>query len=63
MKMDNYEHQIEHFSVGVDLKKLSRPVNAINHLPPPPPQYAKWGWCATMTLRQYLVCRECRKFA
>jgi hypothetical protein len=31
--------------------------------PPPPPQYAKWGWCAAMTLRQYLVCRECRKFA
>jgi hypothetical protein len=30
---------------------------------PPPPQYAKWGWCATMTLRQYLVCRECRKVA
>jgi hypothetical protein len=31
--------------------------------PPHPPQYAKWGWCAAMTLRQYLVCRECRKVA
>jgi hypothetical protein len=29
--------------------------------PPLPPQYAKWDWCAAMTLRQYLVCRECRK--
>jgi hypothetical protein len=34
IKMDNYEHQIEHFSVGVDYKKLSRPINAINLLPP-----------------------------
>jgi hypothetical protein len=29
----------------------------------PPPQYAKKGWCAAMTLRQYLVCRERRKVA
>jgi hypothetical protein len=34
--MDNYEHQVEHFSVGVGHKKLSRPINAVNHLPPPP---------------------------
>jgi hypothetical protein len=35
-------------------------------LPPPPPtpeQYAKCGWCAAMTLWQYLVCRKCRKVA
>jgi hypothetical protein len=30
---------------------------------PPSPQYAKWGWCAAMTLQQNLVCRECRKVA
>jgi hypothetical protein len=47
--------------MGSIYKKLSRPINAINHLPPP--QYAKWGWCAAITLRQYLVCRECRKVA
>jgi hypothetical protein len=51
------------FRLGSIYKKLSRPVNVINHLspPPPPPQYAKWGWCAALTLRQYLVCRECSK--
>jgi hypothetical protein len=49
------------FRLGSSYKKLSRPINAINHLPPT--QYAKWGWCAAMTLRQYLVCRECRKVA
>jgi hypothetical protein len=44
IKMDNYEHQIEHFSVAVDsiYKKLSRPINTINH-PPFPAQYEKWG--------------------
>jgi hypothetical protein len=62
IKIDNYEHQIEHFSVGVIYKKLPRPINAVNHLPLPP-QHAKWGWCAAMTLRQYLVHRECRKVA
>jgi hypothetical protein len=51
------------FRLGSIYKKLSRPINAINHPPPRPPQYAKWGWCAAMTLRQYLVCRECRKVA
>jgi hypothetical protein len=30
---------------------------------PPPPQYAKLGWCAAKTLRQYLVFRECRNVA
>jgi hypothetical protein len=35
----------------------------VTHPSPPPPQYVKWGWCAAMTLRQYLVCRECRKVA
>jgi hypothetical protein len=35
IKMDNYELQIEHFSVGSIYEKLSRPINAINHLPPP----------------------------
>jgi hypothetical protein len=50
------------FRFGSIYKKLSRPINAINHLPPLP-QYAKCGWCAAMTLRQYLVCRECRKVA
>jgi hypothetical protein len=63
IKMDNYEHQIEHFSVGVDLQE----VVVVNqcHKPSPPPQlqHAKWSWCTAMTLRQYLVCRECRKFA
>jgi hypothetical protein len=48
--------------LGSIYKKFSRPINAINHLPPSS-QYAKWGWCAAMTLRQYLVCRECRKVA
>jgi hypothetical protein len=35
------------------------------HKPFPPPQKknVKWGWCAAMTLRQYLVCRECIKVA
>jgi hypothetical protein len=41
---------------------MSRPTNAINHLPLTP-LYAKWGWRAAMTLRQYLVCRESRKVA
>jgi hypothetical protein len=45
INMDNYEHQIKHFSVGVNLQvavaanqchKPSPPT------PPPPPQYAKW---------------------
>jgi hypothetical protein len=49
------------FRLGSIYKKLSRPINAINH--PPSPQYAKRGWCAAMTLRQYLVCREGRKVA
>jgi hypothetical protein len=45
-------------------KTLPRPINAKTHLlPPPPPQVCKMGWCAAMTLRQYLVCRECRKVA
>jgi hypothetical protein len=59
INMDNYEHQIEHFSVGIDLHG----VVAANqcHKPSPPSKYANWGWCAAMTLRQYLVCRECRK--
>jgi hypothetical protein len=48
------------FRLGSIYKKLSRPINAINHSPS---QYAKWGWCAAMTLRQYLVCCECRKVA
>jgi hypothetical protein len=51
------------FRLGSIYKKLPRPINAINHLPPSPTQYSKWGWCAAMTLRQYLVCRECRKVA
>jgi hypothetical protein len=51
------------FRLGSIYKKSSRPINAINHLSPPPPQYAKLGWYAAMTLRQYLVCRECRKVA
>jgi hypothetical protein len=63
IKMDNYEHKIENiFRLGSIYKKLSRPINAIKHLSAHP-QYAKWGWCAAMTLRQYLVCRECRKVA
>jgi hypothetical protein len=39
--MDNYEHQIQHFSVGVDLKE----VVAANqcHKLSPNPKYAKWG--------------------
>jgi hypothetical protein len=37
--------------------------NTSIHPSPPPPQYAKRGWCATMTLRQYLVCCDCRKVA
>jgi hypothetical protein len=48
------------FRLGSIYEQLSRPISAINH---PPPQYAKWGWCAAMTLRQYLVGRECRKVA
>jgi hypothetical protein len=52
------------FRLGSIYKTLSRPINAINlSLPPLPLQYAKLGWCAAMTLRQYLVCRECRKVA
>jgi hypothetical protein len=45
--MDNYEHQIEHFSVGVDLQE----VVAANHCQkpsPPPPTICKMG----------LVCRH-----
>jgi hypothetical protein len=60
--MDIYEHQIEHFLVGPDLNDVVG-ANQSNKPPPPPLQYAKWGWCAAMTLRQYLVCRECRKVA
>jgi hypothetical protein len=41
IKMDNYEHQIEHFLVGVE--QLLRPINAINHLPPPHPHNMKNG--------------------
>jgi hypothetical protein len=53
------------FRLGSIYKKLSRPINAINHLPPPHThtQKAKRGWCAAMTLQQYLVYRECRKVA
>jgi hypothetical protein len=52
------------FWLGWFYNNFSRQINAINHLPPPPPpQYAKLGWCAAMTLRQCLVCRECRKVA
>jgi hypothetical protein len=62
--MDNYEHQIEHFSVGVFLYFVAaKQSQKTTPPPPPPPQYAKWGWCAAVTLRQYLVCRECRKVA
>jgi hypothetical protein len=44
--MDNYEHHIEHFSVGVDLQE----VVAANqcHKPYPPPTICKMG----------LVCRH-----
>jgi hypothetical protein len=63
--MDNYEHKIEHFSVGVVFYQVfaAKKCNKPSPPPPPPTQYAKWGWCAAMTLRQYFVCRECRKVA
>jgi hypothetical protein len=51
------------FRLGSIYKKLSRPINAINHPFPPPPQCAKCGWCAAKTLSHYLVCREYRKVA
>jgi hypothetical protein len=63
IKIDNYEHQIEYFSVGVDLKEVVVANQCHKPSPPPHTQYAKWGWCAAMTLRRYLVCRECRKVA
>jgi hypothetical protein len=62
IKMDNYENQIEHFSVRVDLQEVVA-ANQCHKPSPPSSQYAKWFWCAAMTLRQYLVCRECRKVA
>jgi hypothetical protein len=55
--MDNYEHQIEHFSVGSIYKKLSRPINAINHLPPPPPPKEKKGWGGAQTSRKKIFLR------
>jgi hypothetical protein len=63
--MDNYERQIEHFSVGVDLLEVvaANLCHKPSPSPPFPPQYAKWGWWAAMTLRQYFVCRECREVA
>jgi hypothetical protein len=48
--MDNYEQQTEHFSVKVDLQEVVA-VNQCHKPFHPPPQYAKWGWCAAMTLR------------
>jgi hypothetical protein len=44
--MVNYEHQIEHFLIGVDFKELS--ANQGHKLPPPPPTICKMG----------LVCRH-----
>jgi hypothetical protein len=63
IKLDNYEHQKQHFSVGVVLLEVVADYQCHKPSPPPPPQYAEWGWCAALTLRQYLVCRECRKVA
>jgi hypothetical protein len=47
IKMDNYEHQIEHFSFGVDLQEVVA-ANQCNKPSPPPPTICKMG----------LVCRH-----
>jgi hypothetical protein len=52
IKMDNYKHQIEHFSVGADLLEVVA-ANQCHAINAPPPKICKIG----------LVCRECRKVA
>jgi hypothetical protein len=47
IKMDNYEHQIQHFSVGVDLEEVVT-ANQCHKPFPPPPTICKMG----------LVCRH-----
>jgi hypothetical protein len=43
IKMDNYEHQIEHFSVAVDLKEVVAANQCHKPSPPSPPHNMQNG--------------------